>query len=81
MQLYQIPRQLWLTFGVEAALVMTTLMFLSEPGLLIKERGPMLRKVFRSGGLIFLCMTFFWSFILGYLIAIFHLTHGMVLGE
>ena len=81
MRFQDIPHQLWLTLGVETAVVMMTLLLLSEPGFLIKPRGPVLRKVFLGSGLVFLCLTFFWSFILGHLIAIFHLTHGMLLGE
>jgi hypothetical protein len=79
--LQDVPRQIWLTLGVEAVLVTLTLVLLSEPGYLIKARGPGLKKVLRSGGLVFLCLTFFWSFILGHLIAIFHLTRQSRLGE
>ena len=76
-----IPKQIWFSLGIEGVLIAMTLLLLTEPGLMIRPRGPALRKAFVGGGLVFLCITFFWSFILGHLIAIFHISRQALLGE
>lgn len=66
-----LPKQIWMSLLVETLLISTTFFLFSEPGFLIKTKGVEVRKVFFVGGVIFLCFTFFWSFILGHLIALF----------
>ena len=79
--LREIPKQIWVTLLLEGVLIFLTFFFLTEPGIMIRDRSPKMRKAFRSGGVIFLCVTFFWSFILGHLISIFHLTHHGSFGD
>ncbi len=63
-------RQLLVTLGVEGILMLLTVFFLSEPGWAIRPRGASLRMSLWAGGLVFLCLTFCWSFILGCVIAL-----------
>ena len=81
MNFQEVPRQIWLSLGVEGLLICLTLFLLSEPGFLVKSWAPAVRKAFLGGGLVFLCLTFFWSFILGHLISIFHISRQSSLGE
>jgi hypothetical protein len=69
-----ISKQLAVTLSVEAFLVFLTLFLLSEPGWMIKSKNEGTRAAFRAGGLLFLCVTFCWSFILGCILAIQRLT-------
>jgi len=70
----EISKQLIVTLAVEAFLVFLTLFLLSEPGWMVKAKNEGTQAAFRAGGLLFLCVTFCWSFILGCIIAIQRIT-------
>lgn len=65
-----LSKQMWVTLGIEGILVLITLFLLTEPGGIWSNRNPSLRMALRAGGMLFLCIMFCWSFILGCLIAL-----------
>ncbi|OFZ70442.1 MAG: hypothetical protein A3K03_05825 [Bdellovibrionales bacterium RIFOXYD1_FULL_44_7] len=59
------PKQLVFVMLIEFALIMLTCILLMQPTLIFAGQSDRARSIARTGGLVFLCVTFCWSIILG----------------
>ena len=59
------PRQVFFAMAVEAVLILLTTFMLTQPGLIFGARSERTRSLLTMCGLIFLCVTFCWSVVLG----------------
>ncbi len=68
------PRHILYTILIESTLVAITVIFLVQPKFILNVSSEKIQKVFTVTGLVLLCITFCWSFILGCILAISQMT-------
>ena len=68
------PNNLILVLAVELALIVLTTLFLFQPKSLFGIKLDRMKMTFRWGGLLLLCVTFFWSIIIGIILSMNNLT-------
>jgi len=59
------PNTVILAFSVEMALIALTSLMLIQPKFIFRQKTGKLKSFFKWGGLVFLCLTFCWSIVVG----------------
>lgn len=64
------PKQVVFALIIETALILLTLLLLTQPKLMFGTQSARIRSMANAGGMILLCLTFIWSVIFGCVLAI-----------
>jgi hypothetical protein len=71
------PNTLIFSLGVELALIIATTLLLIPPKAVFRVKLDRIRPGLRWGGIVFLCLTFCWSIVVGIVLSMNHLSFSL----